>query len=150
METLGYHLVSKMRLQDRRIPGNAGGRTMLSAKAGAAGTAPKVKHQTQPYNQTQRLSRENLRKLQIEKRRVQIPKAYRGIYDRAVKGRSLRSAVNAQCLECCCWQRREIALCSDAGCPLHRVRPYQDNPQTARNGRDKPLESAKLATGRLF
>jgi hypothetical protein len=65
------------------------------------------------------------RQIRIEQRRSQIPKAYRGIYDKAVRGRSLRAAVKAQCLECCCWQRKEVELCTDLGCPLYAVRPYQ-------------------------
>ena len=58
--------------------------------------------------------------------RTQISKAYRGIYKKALRGKSLRSAVNAQSLECVCWHIQEIRNCSDKGCPLYAVRPYQE------------------------
>jgi hypothetical protein len=74
------------------------------------------------------------RESRIAARRAQIPRAYRGIYDKAVGGKSLRAAVNAQCLECCCWQRKEVAFCTDPACPLYAVRPYQGCSQ---NGRDE-------------
>jgi len=64
----------------------------------------------------------------------QMPSKYRATYRRAVKGRSLRACVNAFCQECCGWQSREVADCTDLGCPVYRVRPYQDGPG---NGRDE-------------
>ncbi len=66
-----------------------------------------------------------IREEQIAKRLEQMPPKYRATYRRAVKGRSLRACINSQCLECCGWQRVEIALCTDLGCPLYAVRPYQ-------------------------
>ena len=72
------------------------------------------------------------RQEKIAIRHAQIPRAYRATYNRAVKGRSLRAAINAQCLECVCWQRKEVALCTDLACPLYAVRPYQ----LPQNGRD--------------
>jgi hypothetical protein len=71
-------------------------------------------------------------KEKISQRRSQIPRAYRATYDKAVNGQSLRAAINAQCLECVCWQRREVILCTDLACPLYAVRPYQ----SSQNGRD--------------
>lgn len=82
-------------------------------------------------------------------RRNRMPSAYRGIYDRAVSGQSLRAAVNAQCLECVYWKKDEIRNCPDAACPLFAVRPYQHSPQTARNGQDIAAESPKTAKGVL-
>lgn len=70
----------------------------------------------------------------VRKRREGMPRVYRGIYDRAVKGKSLRAAINAQCLECVGWQRIEVRNCTDLGCPLYTVRPYQVS-QTGREGR---------------
>jgi hypothetical protein len=61
----------------------------------------------------------------IEQRLAGIPKAYRGIYKKAVQGKSLRACVNAQCLMCVYWQREEVRLCTDLACPLYAVRPYQ-------------------------
>ncbi len=71
------------------------------------------------------------RQKQITRRRQQIPRAYRKTYDTAVKGRSLRACVNAQCLECAGWQREEVRLCTDLACPLYAARPYQ-----AESGKD--------------
>lgn len=88
------------------------------------------------------------RQQQIENRRKQIPRKYKKLYDRAVGGKSLRSCINAQCLECVGWVSKEVTLCSDFGCPLHSVRPYRDS----RSGRQEDLiikESTNLAGGEL-
>jgi len=76
---------------------------------------------------------------QITERRAAFPRKYRGIYDRAVAGKSLRACINAQCLDCCAGQSREIALCTDLACPLYAVRPYQ----SSGSGRDGGLISAE-------
>lgn len=73
------------------------------------------------------------RAAQISERRAQYPKKYRQIYDRAVEGKSLRACINAQCLDCCAGQSREIRLCTDLACPLWAVRPYSDS-GSARDG----------------
>jgi hypothetical protein len=67
------------------------------------------------------------REEQIEERRRGIPKMYKGIYDKAVSenNRNRKSAITAQCLECCGWQRIEVAKCSDMACPLWLLRPYK-------------------------
>jgi hypothetical protein len=71
-----------------------------------------------------------------------VPKIYRGTYRKAVEGKSLRAAINAQCLECVCWQREEVRLCTDSGCPLFAVRPYQDSPQQGHQGPESGVESS--------
>ena len=82
------------------------------------------------------LSREE----QIAARREQMPRSCRRNYDKALGGRSLRAAVNAFCLECVCWNRREVRLCTDLACPLYVVRPYQQGgrdgagPETPQQG----------------
>lgn len=35
------------------------------------------------------------------------------------------AAVKAKCLDCCCWQRKEVELCTSVTCPLWRIRPFQ-------------------------
>lgn len=95
--------------------------------ATAATVADKNVLQTRAYHS------EPQRQARIAERRAQIPKLYRGIYDRAVKGKSLRAAINAFCLECVCWQREEIRQCTDLACPLFAVRPYQ----SSQNGRNE-------------
>ena len=79
------------------------------------------------------------REAQIAERRSQMPRKYRAMYDRAVSGRSLRAAVNAQCLECVCWQSREVTLCTDLACPLYAVRPYR----SSGNARDEGFSGAE-------
>jgi len=76
----------------------------------------------------------NRRAEQIAKRRASMPSKYRKQYDKAVQGRSLRACVNSQCLECCAWQSREVALCTDLACPLYAVRPYRGS-GSGRDGR---------------
>ncbi len=63
----------------------------------------------------------------IAKRRADMPKIYRGTYDKAMAGNSLRAAINAQCLECVQWQRVEVRLCPSTPCPLWPYRPYKPN-----------------------
>lgn len=55
----------------------------------------------------------------------QMPKNYRLNYLRAMSGTSRAAAVKAKCLDCCCWQRKEVQLCTASTCPLHPYRPYQ-------------------------
>ena len=62
---------------------------------------------------------------QIAKRLEQVPVKYRGAYKKAIARRSMRAAVNSQCLECVGHQRREVSVCTDLACPLYLYRPYQ-------------------------
>lgn len=65
------------------------------------------------------------REQRIAEHKQQIPRAYRGIYQRAIEGKSLRAAVNAFCLQCCAYQRKEVTLCTALDCPMWIVRPYR-------------------------
>lgn len=76
----------------------------------------------------------------IAKRRADTPKAYRGIYDRAMSGQSKAAAIHAFCLECMGWQREEIKLCTAYACPLYPYRPYT-SPENAADGGDFAPES---------
>jgi hypothetical protein len=71
---------------------------------------------------------EKARLKRIAERRKQMPRAYRANYDKAVQGKSLRAAVNAFCLECVYWFRKEVRFCTGLACPLYAVRPYQIKP----------------------
>lgn len=51
--------------------------------------------------------------------------AYLKTYDKAMKKQSMRAAVNAKCLDCCCWESREVKKCPATDCPLYQYRPYQ-------------------------
>lgn len=84
------------------------------------------------------------REQQIAERRDQMPRAYRATYSRAIRGKSLRAAVNAFCLECVCWQIQEVRTCTDQACPLWAVRPYHERSQ---NGRDGQSTSAEAPNG---
>ena len=86
------------------------------------------------------------RKEKIAERRSQMPRKYRQLYDRAVAGKSLRAAINAQCLECVCWQSREVTICTDLACPLYTVRPYR-NSASAHDEGFSGAESKKLGRG---
>ena len=59
----------------------------------------------------------------IAKHRADVPKLYRGIYDKAVAGKSRKAAMHAFCLECCGWQIKEVFLCTSPQCPLYPYRP---------------------------
>jgi len=74
------------------------------------------------------------REEQIAERRKQIPNRYKRIYKKAMRGRSLKTAVQAFCLECVCWQRLEVEKCTDEACPLFPYRPYQEIPWRRQRG----------------
>ena len=108
------------------------------------------------YTQEQTTSiKEDHRAERVARRRADMPKKYRGIYDKAMQGRSLKSAVHAFCLECCGWQRKEVELCSSPECSLYLYRPYQETPWKARRPNKTPMqgyfarrESSNVHTGK--
>jgi hypothetical protein len=60
----------------------------------------------------------------------EIPAKYRGMYRKAVSGKSRKTAINVFCLHCMGWDhgaREAVAECSATGCPLWVYRPYQDD-----------------------
>ena len=65
----------------------------------------------------------------IAKYRADMPKIYRGIYDKAMSGKSKSSALHTQCLECMGWAREEVRLCCSPECPLFPYRPYSGSKQ---------------------
>jgi hypothetical protein len=42
---------------------------------------------------------------------------------KARKGRTA-SMIALKCLDCCCWDKGEVAACPVTTCPLHPLRPY--------------------------
>lgn len=52
---------------------------------------------------------------------------------------SPRQAIKAKCIDCCCWQREEVALCTAEACPLWRYRPFQPK-NTSTTRQDLPSE----------
>jgi hypothetical protein len=72
------------------------------------------------------------REEQIAERLRNMPQSYRANYKKAVQGNSLRAAIKAFCQECVGWQIEGIRECTDLGCPLYAVRPYQNRSQSGR------------------
>jgi hypothetical protein len=85
----------------------------------------------------------------IEQRRAQIPKLYRAIYDKAVRGNSRKAAMHAFCLECVCWQIKEVFLCTDLGCPLYPYRPQSRVSQEASESVSDERKSNKLGAAQV-
>jgi len=83
------------------------------------------------------------REQQIRERRAQMPKLYRGTYDRAMSGKSRKAAMRAFCLECLVWQINEVFSCTDAACPLYPYRPAPRGTQSMRESNGDGAESAK-------
>ena len=66
------------------------------------------------------------RRPQIEKRLAQVPRSLRANYLRTVTGtRSMKLRCKMFCLECCGWQKDEVAQCTAKACPLWEIRPCQ-------------------------
>jgi len=82
---------------------------------------------------------------QIRDRRAQMPKLYRGIYDKVMTGKSRKAAMRAFCLECVAWQINEVFQCTDAACPLYPYRPSPRSAQGAPESNGEPVESTKGA-----
>ena len=57
----------------------------------------------------------------------QVPKAYQMIFLKvhSEKKASATNAIKLKCLDCCCWEREEIRLCTVKQCGLWRIRPYK-------------------------
>lgn len=47
---------------------------------------------------------------------------------------SLRGAINAKCVECCCGSKNEVRRCAITACPLWEVRPFQPKTQHKSKG----------------
>ena len=50
------------------------------------------------------------------------PPRYRGLYRKAMSGRSRRASIRAHCLMCRGWQSTEVEQCTAPMCPLYRYR----------------------------
>ena len=61
----------------------------------------------------------------IAKRREAIPRQFRKVYDMAMTGKSLRAAINSQCIECMGYVFKEVRLCVSPQCPLFKYRPVR-------------------------
>jgi hypothetical protein len=52
-----------------------------------------------------------------------IPKKYQRLYQRAMEGKSRKTAMRAACLRCCNWRESDVRRCSDVECPLYAFKP---------------------------
>ncbi|MHC4664459.1 MAG: hypothetical protein ACYS9T_00705 [Planctomycetota bacterium] len=92
---------------------------------------------------------ENKRSERIAERRSEIPKIHRANYDEAVSGKSRKAAIKAFCLECVCWQKEEVRLCTALACPLYSYRPYQEGSNDVDNRTGLGAESTKSGGGKI-
>ena len=92
----------------------------------------------------------NEQQRQIAERRAQFPDIHKANYNKAMRGRSLRAATKAFCLECVCWQKEEVRECTDLACPLYPYRPYRRQKKTkgtkisSKQGPEGPVLGAEL------
>ena len=63
-------------------------------------------------------------------KRQYAPSVHKAI-DRAASG-SMKAAIKLKCLDCVCYQKKEVTLCETVDCPLWVFRPYQDKQENAR------------------
>ena len=77
-----------------------------------------------PTKQPERKPR--TRQEQIEDRFLDIPESQQKNYLKATQGKaSPRGAIKAFCCECVGYDRAEVTMCSDLGCPLYLYRPFK-------------------------
>ena len=96
------------------------------SKATVVQGAKKRTHKTTKSARTRKRTGSAVDSPEVAKRLKNIPPMYKGIYRKAMTGKSFRAAMHAQCLECVMWQRIEVAKCTDKGCPLYNYRPYKE------------------------
>ena len=70
--------------------------------------------------------------LSINKRLDEMPEVYHSNYQTAMSGKSRAAAVKAKCLDCCCWDRKQITNCPVVICSLWPYRPYR-RPNTTKS-----------------
>jgi hypothetical protein len=85
-------------------------------------------------------------------RMEEIPERYLKVYKKAMSGKSKAAALKAKCLDCTCWQRKEIENCTVKDCPLYPYRPYgAPNPPRrghfgARSAKTRPAVGSGMGT----
>lgn len=72
--------------------------------------------------------------------RNELTPKYRGIYDKAKTGRSMKSAIHIGCLICTACKTKLIKDCEIESCAFHQYRPYQDKPRKLH----KPTNTSNL------
>ena len=74
-----------------------------------------------------------------------VPESMRKTYDKAMTGKSRGAAVKAFCCECCGYDRKEVSLCTDPGCPLYLYRPFRSSAAIKKAREQDAAEKAALA-----
>lgn len=70
-----------------------------------------------------------VRRPAVQRRLQQMPVSAKRAYLRAAIGTaSPREAIKAFCMECVCWDRNEVRLCTGLPCPLFLYRPFRGSP----------------------
>ena len=69
----------------------------------------------------------------IEQHCQQMPDIHLANYKKAMRGRSMKAAIKAFCLECVCWQKEVVRLCTSFACPLYPYRPYKNDSKEVDN-----------------
>ena len=87
------------------------------------------------------------RAARIAQHRADMPRQVRKVYDIAMTGRSLRAAVNSQCIECMGYQFKEVRLCVSPQCPLFPYRPVQGISYNVSEPVESGAESKKTTEG---
>lgn len=60
----------------------------------------------------------------LQEIRKDLPEQFVHFLDKAEKG-SMKALVALKCINCSCFQRREITLCTQTDCSLYPIRPFQ-------------------------
>jgi hypothetical protein len=89
-------------------------------------------------------------KEKIAQHRAQIPRIHQANYDKAMRGRSMKAAIKAFCLECVCWQKEEVRLCTSFACPLYNYRPYKNDSKEVDNRTGLGAESKSSGKGNNY
>jgi hypothetical protein len=79
----------------------------------------------------------------------EVPERCRKAYDRAMSGKSVTAGVKSFCLECVGYDREEVRLCSDPGCPLFPYRPGHDKKGTVRVYKPMTEEQRQVVVDRF-
>jgi len=77
---------------------------------------------------------------------ARVPDLYRNAFQKALAGKvSPRQAIKQKCLDCCCFQRKEVELCNVKTCPLFPFKPtYGSKPSGSAEAAKENVPGASL------
>lgn len=76
-----------------------------------------------------------------------VPESMRKTYEKAMTGKSRGAGIKAFCSECVGYDRKEVSLCTDTGCPLYPYRPFR-SAEAVRKAREQDAAERLVRTGR--